>query len=152
MESKKIAKISLLTMLILMLAVQVGFSQKTGLLKGQISDKANVGIDWAQVIVTKDAENRAIQVDKEGKYELALPEGEYILIGQAKAFRSSEGVKVTIHAGQTTEINLSLDVNLDNAVCILRVEGDIKKDKVEDKEKTGSPKNKGKEKPNKPQD
>ena len=135
MVSKKIALMFLMIIPMLLITSPATRGQTTGKLKGQIVDTASAGIEWAQVVVTKGSAECEIKVDSEGKYELALPEGDYELVGRARGFRSSDKIKVKVIAGQTTEINLSLDVNMDNPPCLLKVEGVSEQTKTQQKEK-----------------
>lgn len=130
-------KIAIIALLAMFFAPQEASAQQTGLLKGQITDKADAGIGWAQVVVTLVSEQRQFSTDQEGRYELALRAGEYTVAGKANAFHSSREIKVRVTAGQTTEMNISLDVK--NPVCTVQVKTIPGKDKTAQEQKAQAP-------------
>ena len=122
MKINKAQNALLLTSIVLLFGSQAVKGQSTGTLKGSVSDHADAAIIWAEVTVGNGKERRQIKVDENGRYKIKLPEGEYVISSQARAFFPSKETKVKVTAGAITELKMALDVNLDHAECILKVE------------------------------
>ena len=118
------------------MTAQVSFAQTTGRIEGRISDNSNGAIDYAKITITSETQKYEIAVNKEGEFTITLPVGEYHLIAQAKAFRPSNKRIIKVSAQQTTKINLSLNVNLDEIECKLPITGTIDKKTTGQKEPT----------------
>ncbi len=104
--------------LILLISWQNVFAQQNGKLKGQIVDLTEAGIPWAKVTVGKDGKKYEIKMDQDGKYELTLPAGTYLLIARADGFLPSDERQIKILAGQTTETNVTMLVTRDEKGCV----------------------------------
>jgi len=104
--------------LILFISAQNVFAQQNGELKGQIVDLTKAGIPIAKVTVGKDGQKYEIKTDKDGKYELTLPAGTYLLIARADGFLPSEERQIIILAGQTTEKNVTMFITRQTIGCL----------------------------------
>jgi hypothetical protein len=103
--------------LILLISGQNVFAQQNGELKGQIVDLTKEGIPIAIVTVEKDGQKYEIKTDKDGKYELTLHAGTYLLIVRADGFLPSEERQIKILAGQTTETNVTMLITRETIGC-----------------------------------
>ena len=100
-----------------MISWQNLLTQQNGVLKGQIIDLTGAGISWAKVTVGKDGQKYEIEMDKDGKYELTLPAGTYLLIARADGFLPSEERQIKILAGQITETNVTMSITRKTIGC-----------------------------------
>ena len=104
--------------LILLISGQNVFAQQNGALKGKIVDLTEEGIPWAKVTVEENGQKYEIKTDKDGKYELTLPAGTYLLIVRADGFLPSDERQIKILAGQTTETNVTMLVTRQTKGCL----------------------------------
>jgi hypothetical protein len=110
------AQIWLITLIFLIDGQNV-LAQQNGTLKGQILDLTETGIPWAKVTVEKDGQKYEIDPDKDGKVELALPAGAYLLLVRADGFLPSEERQIKILAGQTTETRVTMLIECETIGC-----------------------------------
>jgi uncharacterized membrane protein len=107
--------------LILLISGQNVFAQQNGEFKGQIVDLTKAGIPNAKVTVWNDGQKYEIKTDKDGKYELTLPAGTYLLIVRADGFLPSEERQIKLLAGQTTETNVTMLITRQTIGCLAPV-------------------------------
>jgi Carboxypeptidase regulatory-like domain len=92
----------------LLINFQNVFAQQTGNLKGQILDLVESGVPGAKVTVALNSQKYETETDKDGKYELQLPEGTYNIVVRANGFLPSRRRQLIIIANQITETNITL--------------------------------------------
>lgn len=131
-------KQSCFILLLIALTAQIGFAQSMGKIEGRISDTSNGAIDYAKIIIASESQKYELAVNEEGKYAITLPVGDYCLMAQAKAFRPSKNILIKVTTEKITEMNLSLDVNLDEVECKLPITGTIEKQRTGQTEKPKS--------------
>ncbi len=128
----KFILLSLIAMSLLIASPNV-FAQKTGTLKGQVLDQSESGVPNATIIIGMNSQQFETKVDKDGKFELSLPEGTYNLIVRANGFMPSRKRQIKIIARQTTETNITLFVQLNQGYVEVTPEPDNKPKKDVDK-------------------
>jgi hypothetical protein len=116
-RTKNFLLLKLIT-LIFLISWQNVFAQQNGSLKGQIVDLTEEGIPWAKVTVGNDGQKYEIKTDKDGKYELTLPAGAYLLIARADGFLPSQERQIKILAGQITETNVTMSITRETIGCL----------------------------------
>jgi hypothetical protein len=101
----------LLLLITVSVCVQI-FAQTTATLSGKVTDQTGAVIPGATVVVAgADGKQTTAITNQEGAFEIrALPPGSYSVRAGAKGFAVYSKNGVTLSAGQTQTLNLSLDI------------------------------------------
>lgn len=94
------------------------FAQQTGTLKGQILDLSETGVPWGKITVGNQTTSYETEPDKDGRYQLTLPEGTYNLIVRANGFLRSRKRQIKITANQVLEINITMHTQTEYVYCL----------------------------------
>jgi hypothetical protein len=89
---------------------QTASSQKTGRVKGLITDEAGSRIATAEITIENQSYHSQIKVDEAGEFELALPQGSYEIRISANGFCSFRYKEIIVKPDDVLTLNLTLKV------------------------------------------
>ncbi len=86
------------------------FPQTAGTVRGQVTDPSAAVIPGANVQITGNGISRSVKTDSQGKYSISVPPGQYDAQATAKGFVTFTKPAVSVSAGQTTPLDISLQI------------------------------------------
>ncbi len=103
-------KTSLLLLAITLATLQIGYTQTTATIRGQVTDPSAAVIPGATVQVSSPAVTRSVKSDGQGKYQLIVPAGKYFVRADAKGFVTFTQQELNVSAGQVSPLDISLQI------------------------------------------
>ena len=100
-------------------------SAATGTLRGQVADPSGAVVASAAVAVLQSGgPTRSATTDRTGGYDIAnLPPGKYTVTANAKGFTVFVQNDVQVTAGQTSQFNISLEIQVEQQKVNVEEEG-----------------------------
>ncbi len=123
-------KLSVFILAALILAMTIGSAaaqsqSATGILRGQVTDPSGAVVANAAVgVLTSGGQTHTASSSKTGAYEISnLPPGKYTVTANAQGFAVFIQNDVAVTAGQTSQFNIALDINVKQEKVNVEAEG-----------------------------
>jgi hypothetical protein len=108
---KKAISLLAALLVVFVLAKQEAHAQGAGTIRGQVTDPSAAVVPNATIEITGGGQARSEKTDASGKYTVALPPGTYTVKVEAPGFVSSSQQNVTLAAGQTSALDIALQIS-----------------------------------------
>jgi hypothetical protein len=115
--------VSLVTCLLLFSSLLLAQTQATARINGTVVDPMGAAISKVRITVSNSAVSFTAVSDEQGNFTIDVPAGTYEMRSDKVPGFTTTNRTLVVETGKTADVTVVPAINLDDAICILRIEG-----------------------------